>query len=30
MSVTNGIWPLVIVGRGSAAAYYLCSVDLAH
>ena len=28
MSVTNKIWPLVIVGRGSSAAYYVSTVDL--
>ncbi|MBI3410356.1 MAG: hypothetical protein HY040_18610 [Planctomycetes bacterium] len=28
LPVTKQIWPLVIVGRGSSAAYYLCTVDL--
>ncbi|MCP5159207.1 MAG: hypothetical protein H6975_07255 [Gammaproteobacteria bacterium] len=27
MSITSRIWPLVIVGKGSSAAYYLCTVD---
>ena len=27
MPITNRVWPLVIVGKGSSAAYYLCTVD---
>jgi hypothetical protein len=29
MDISDRIWPLAIVGRGSTAAYYLCHIDLA-